>query len=236
MIFLPEVVICVLLLLLLTATAYTTLSKANKLYQKESEALQLLDKTNSNSSNDDKTNSNGTDDDATSLLEKDVEGKPSSPYGTTTATEKALPNLNMSQQESSIDDEPNQHTHQHWYKHDAIKLTALFIVVTVINLIKGGPESGGGPFGLEYCDKTCFWFAESAMFVAILAFAVVARASLLNRLALASSSGNGHTPATSDIGWDESKSTTYPALAIMRVFIDFLTIKQSMNESLQYDE
>ena len=47
------------------------------------------------------------------------------------------------------------------------ELTLLFAVVTVLNLLKGGPEAGGGPLGLQSCGKACFWVTEILIFVII---------------------------------------------------------------------
>lgn len=194
--FLPESVIVVLLLLLLTVTAYKTLVKANALYEKESIALQR--EMESAAKNDE-----AQDDDVSLLLDSDeekVNTLPRTVYGATDSDNVPVSKLELSRQETSFEDQ-----HQAWT--DATKLTALFAVVTAINLFKGGPEAGGGPVGVQVCDKTCFWMSEVIMLLVIVVFTVNARASLLRRL----KSGG---PVTSDIQWDETNTVTYPALGI----------------------
>jgi len=69
---------------------------------------------------------------------------------------------------------------EHHASTDALKLTALFVMVTVLNLLEGGPSEagGGGPAGLAACGPTCFWISEASQLLLILAFVVHVRASL----------------------------------------------------------
>jgi hypothetical protein len=174
---LSDVVVVVLLLALLTLTAYTTLSKARKLYEKETEAFLQADK------------------EADALLK---DGK-QVPYGTVEKTN----GYEDAQEQSSLSSSSET---KEW--REAAKLVGLFVVVTFINVLKGGPEDGGGLVGLCSCGKTCFWVSEVAIFAIILLFAATVRASLLSRLQLGG-------PIKSDIAWDEAKTIQYPALAIV---------------------
>ena len=72
----------------------------------------------------------------------------------------------------------------------AVKLSALFVIVTVLNLLKGGPDKDGrgGPVSLAYCGVQ--W-------------------SILNRVR----SGG---PILSEIEWDEEKTITYPPWPLLR--------------------
>ena len=89
-----------------------------------------------------------------------------------------------------------------------MKLIGLFVVITIINLLKGGTDDGGGPLGLPTCGETCFWVSSVLMFVIIFVFAVWVRKDLLDRIA----SG---APKISDIEWDEHNTIKYPGYAIV---------------------
>jgi hypothetical protein len=92
---------------------------------------------------------------------------------------------------------------------DAAKLSALFVVITFLNLLKGGAgEDGGGPMGLNACGAGCFWISQIAMISLIIAFSVWARWGILKRLKLGG-------PVLSEIEWDDNNTITYPLLAIV---------------------
>jgi len=203
--FLPEVVIVVLLLVLLTLTAYKTLTKAHTLYQQESKAIAIV------------SMRTGVDDEEALLLTKNKTGMVYSSNCYASATNgtdptnygAAVSNEHLevlAHRQASFDEQATKNRYKSL--HDAAKLSTLFAVVTVVNLIKGGPGSGGGPLGSARCDATCFWFAETVLMMTILAFVFCVRANLLHRL----QSGG---PVTSDIAWDERNTVTYSSLAII---------------------
>ena len=96
----------------------------------------------------------------------------------------------------------------HQAKISAAELTALFTVITILNLLKGGPTAGGGPIGLEFCGEACFWVTEGVIFCVIIAFAFWARMGILQRIR----SGG---PVLSEIEWDEDNTIRYPLYAIV---------------------
>ena len=89
-----------------------------------------------------------------------------------------------------------------------IKLTGLFVVVSCMNLLKGGTSEGGGPAGLSQCGNECFWLTNLAMLVIIFLFSVWVRHGILARIA-------NHGPVISDIVWDEQNTITFPCMAIV---------------------
>ena len=91
-------------------------------------------------------------------------------------------------------------------------LTLLFVVITILNVLKGGPEMGGhGRWALPTCGATCFWMVESFMLVVLAIFWYHTRYQLL------ASRRHPSVPATTstDIHWDERNTVTYPCLAIL---------------------
>ena len=185
---LPDLVIILMLLALLSFTAYTTLKKANSLYAKESaeilaqaESVQLLEGRDGNEQSQ-VSLSYGTSLDTT-------DGD-----RTEASTESEMDSLEVEVKLESF--------------LSASKLVVFFVIVTSINMLKGGPQQGGGPFGLSACGKRCFWINEVVLVIIILSFIVYARWSLLQRI-------NKRKVISSDILWDKDNTVTYPALAIV---------------------
>ena len=177
---LPDVVLVVMLFLLLSITAYKTLQKAHILHEKETEELA-------------KASQHETD----NLLTNEKN------YGSTLG-QHDLENNNTTVDHEEGLAESTKHTFQ-----SAAQLTALFIVVTILNLMKGGPEQGGGgPISLESCGTRCFWMTEVSIMLLIILFASWVRWSLLKRI----QSGG---PSTSDIDWNENNTILYPSYAIV---------------------
>jgi uncharacterized membrane protein YfcA len=195
---LPDLVLMVMLFLLLSLTAYKTLTKAVKLHRQETEAFQQAHHQS----------------EATYLLantKRYGEAARASPtndssYGSADENSNAEDKLvHFKDHQPSFGDDQ---IHQAWIS--AIQLTVLFVVITALNLLKGGPseEGGGGPAGLSYCGKTCFWITEAVMLLSILLFAISIRRTVLRRV-------NLDGPILSDIDWNEENTIHYPMLAIV---------------------
>ena len=202
--FLPDLVLIVMMVLLLTVTAYKTLVKAHKLNQNEMQDRirmrnginngggKVMDETTPlvASSNDD----NSKDKTVITAL---------SPAATVDMERQAT---TTTEEEEEEQDEEKNSLSSLW---PAIRLTALFVVVTVLNLFKGGPgEAGGGPMGLEYCNGTCFWVVEVTIIVVIVIFAIHSRHDLLSRI-------KRGEPIPSDIVWTDENTIVYPCYAIV---------------------
>ena len=195
---LPDIVLVTLMVLLLTVTAQKTLSKASKLYAKESEQLKALnanevtpliggDPVEQNSSTFARSNTNGS----SSSLESGERSK--------------LRDIaNMDVDTSSWREDCNREA-----TINAIMLSVLFVIVTVLNLLKGGTEEGGGPMGLAVCGSTCFWVSQTSIIAVIVAFAFMVRRRILRRVKTKDS------PVLSDIEWDDNNTVLYPLYAIV---------------------
>ena len=182
---LPDLLLVILLLILLTFTSYTTLSKANAMYAMENQlALQQQ--------------RNETD----FLVNKDTARVP---YGTA----ETLASDDSSQDETNSRDTEQTNTESRRVVRTAVvKLTGLFIIVTCMNLLKGGTAEGGGPAGLSQCGNECFWLTNLAMLTIIFVFSGWVRKCILARLA-------NDGPVISDIVWDERNTVIFPCLAII---------------------
>lgn len=184
---LPDTVLVVMLFLLLTTTAYKTLQKASQLHAQESEERhreQPLQETAALYQSSNKKE-----------VEEGSDPTDRSRYGA----------IDPSSSQGSINLDHKKQSSLVWMS--AVKLSALFGTVTLLNLLKGKPgNDGGGPLG--YCGLHCFWIAEFSMIAIIVVFAIHTRSSILNRVR----SGG---PILSDIEWDADKTITYPLLAIV---------------------
>jgi uncharacterized membrane protein YfcA len=191
---LPELVLLILMLLLLTVTAQKTLSKAIKLYRKEEEdgikgqrQRQAEDTANENTS-------------LIPVLREtpfDIENKES---GLSTGADGK-------EWGDSVDDIKMMIAKQCLI--DALKLSLLFAVVTVLDLLQGAPDgNGGGPLGLQSCGTTCYWVSEVMIFLLIVLFSLYARSSILKRQ-------DEGGPKVSEIHWDSRNTITYPCFSIV---------------------
>ena len=110
--------------------------------------------------------------------------------------------LETDNQPSFTDEQVNQ-SHM-----SAMKLTGLFVIITVMNLLKGGPEEGGPlpiDLAIQSCGKGCFWITEILMLLVIAGFTIHTRHCILNRT---------HT-SLSEIVWDHENTIIYPCYAIV---------------------
>jgi uncharacterized membrane protein YfcA len=191
---LPDVVLVVLLFLLLSITSYKTLNTAKKMYEKESKEICHQIQDESETLLESSKNNKGIDEE---------EAAQTTSYGSNGGSH-TTPALDTGKKPSFGEDQSH---HQSWV--DILKLISLFAVVTGLNLLKGAPgKAGGGPFGLESCDATCFWTTELAMLVVILSFVFHVRSGVLRRVKTGG-------PLLSEIEWDEENTVTYPLLAIV---------------------
>ena len=190
---LPELVLLILMLLLLTVTAQKTLSKAIKLYRKEEEDEV---KSQRQRQAEDTANEN------TALIPSrethfDIENKES---GLSTGADEEERN-------GSVDDIEMMIAKQCLI--DALKLSLLFAVVTVLDLLQGSPDgNGGGPLGLQSCGTTCYWVSEVLIFLLIVIFSLYVRSSILKRQ-------DEGGPKVSEIHWTEQNTITYPCFSIV---------------------
>jgi len=227
--FLPNVVIVVLLLGLLSITAYKTLTKANKLYAQETEqedaAKSLRNVVDAEDDNRDDpvglkyagdaetealVPSSTSDEDESVDTRKGAGLRHFSHYGSTESDAKQ----DVRKSSLMIRWESSASFVEEVKRHDVItditKLVCLFGLITVLNLMKGGPEEDEtGAFGMPGCGAACFWLAQLLTVLLIVLFAILARATLLARIECP-----GY-PRASDIEWDRTNTITYPAMGIV---------------------
>ena len=207
---LPEIVLLVLMLILLSVTAYKTLSKACKLYKEEEDSLptttaaamkQLyneIEKEEEANKNENGCSYNGKNDDSSPPTE-----------GTPLVVQKHLSVDEEMAEQPPIVDTSKQQAIKRQVQSAACSLVSLFAIITIIDLLQGTPEgSGGGPFGLQSCGPNCYWMSEAVVFTCIILFSLYVRSCILKR----QESGG---PILSEIHWDESNTVVYPMLSVI---------------------
>ncbi|KAL3903135.1 MAG: hypothetical protein SGILL_010559 [Bacillariaceae sp.] len=184
--FLPDLVLVIMMVLLLTVTAYKTLVKAHKLNQQENEERVKYDGARLGET-------------IPLVTTADDKNRNIAPAAV----------MDVERQDTAFSAEQEDNTSTRSSMWSALRLTALFAVVTALNLFKGGPaESGGGPMGSESCDATCFWVVEAAIFIVIALFVIHARHGLLSRIKRGEA-------IPSDIAWNKENTIVYPCYAIV---------------------
>jgi len=186
---LPESVLVVLLVLVLSATAYKTLSKGVALYKKETEVIResmRLEEENGGPIKEEEAEGDGLlkgygtletldyKDELIALLEK----------------EKKTPLFNIS------------------------ILIIMFVVVLFINMMKGG-GAFHSPLGIV-CGSVWFWFANILMFGWSLFIMLAARHYLVKRFLLKKRIGYKYVEG--DIEWDGTATLVYPAICSLAGF------------------
>lgn len=220
---LPEIALLVLMLLLLSVTAYKTLSKACKMYKDEDECFAcgeaMMCAANLSSrqleSEESEFEMKGRQ---LPKLEVDVYNL----YQDVTKEPTLQTNgerIMKEQNDGRTDIEANYNTHNHFESdriaikrqcvNDAIKLISLFSIVTLLDLLRGTPDGGGGgPIGLMNCGSSCYWVSQVIMFLCIALFSLYVRWSILQRQELGG-------PVISEIHWDNRNTVIYPSLSII---------------------
>jgi len=185
---LPEIILTICLVVLLTYTTKQTLEKGFVVFAKETKDKEKKESELSRIARESVVNV-----EKEGLLTEDDE-----------LERQSLPTLPRRELNEIYDEESTIP----WWK--LYLLWAMFAVVIAVNILKGG---GGfpSPIGIT-CGTTGYWFSTAAMFLWILAISYYVRSYLVEmtakKLAL------GYKYATGDIAWDESATVVYPLICI----------------------
>eukprot|EP00591_Stephanopyxis_turris_P000178 CAMPEP_0195521054 /NCGR_PEP_ID=MMETSP0794_2-20130614/17854_1 /TAXON_ID=515487 /ORGANISM="Stephanopyxis turris, Strain CCMP 815" /LENGTH=468 /DNA_ID=CAMNT_0040650515 /DNA_START=239 /DNA_END=1645 /DNA_ORIENTATION=- len=208
---LSEIVLVVMLVLLLSFTAYNTLKKAFKLYAKESRLLREQGK---------------LENDGRSELSKMVEDELIHDEGE--LGESLLDNMEENAEEVEMvkkqSEEPEVFINQDLklildeekkMPIDNIKmLVTLFIIVLIINLAKGG-GAFPSPLGIK-CGSISFWISNAIMLCAVIVISIMARNYLLGRYY--EKERVHYQYVEGDIQWDERATILYPTVCCFAGF------------------
>mmetsp|Transcript_7424 Transcript_7424/g.16833 ORF Transcript_7424/g.16833 Transcript_7424/m.16833 type:complete len:511 (-) Transcript_7424:177-1709(-) len=215
---LPEIALLVLMLLLLSVTAYKTLSKAFKMYREEDHNLACMsficaeDTTRRQVENEfemEGMQASKEDIDMYNLYEDVTKAPKIEDDEELIAKERNGTDMEVNNKTHSDYDESDRIAIKRQCIKDAIKLVSLFSVVTLLDLLQGTPDGGGGgPIGLISCGASCYWVSEVLMFLCIALFSLYVRSSIIAR----QESGG---PIISEIHWNNHNTVVYPSLSII---------------------
>lgn len=213
---LPEELLVVMLVLLLSFTSYNTLTKAVKMYKKETKEIMKQKLSNGASA-------------LTEMVRREAEG------GNEEAKEELLEKVELGEDETSPGS-AEQGTDEFGYTHptnttqeeiETLKeilneekktpmnnimiLVSMFIVVLFINIMKGG-GAFPSPLGIK-CGSNSFWMANFAMLAWIIVISLFVRQYLVKRYELKERVNYPYVEG--DIQWDGRATIVYPAICAL---------------------
>jgi uncharacterized membrane protein YfcA len=201
---LPELLLTVLLVLLLSFTAYTTLTKAVKMYKAETKAMR-------------KANAGG------GSKESELTRMTANEFATSEeeAAEKLLDHaeeiINPDEEEQKLNEAAAAAKRSDELEQilevektppvaNVLILTAMFVVVLAINVLKGG-GAFPSPLGIK-CGSNSFWMANLIMFLWILIIGAFVRQFLVQKYKAKERCGFKYVEG--DIKWDGRATIVYP--------------------------
>ncbi len=236
---LSETVIAVMLVILLTFTAYNTLKKAVKLYKKESEQLMksgvgkravppsaaikddpLIDLNQYLLLNDSLEDSEpsqqlGVSGDFTAgeLSMQEVTTH-SSPISVMNGHDD-YDDYNYKEGDFPVHVDPFQlqqilDEERHPKRNKIGLVVTMFLVVLTINILKGG--GGWQPLGIQ-CGSAAFWVAQAVLLLWIFMIAFIARETLIKDTKRKIAAGYSYLPE--DVKWDERSTFVYPLISTL---------------------
>jgi uncharacterized membrane protein YfcA len=227
---LPEQVVVFLLVLLLSFTAYTTLSKAISMYKKETKEMakqQLSTTTNTTwaantsqaqLSNLAKLSQLAEEQEAQEALLDHVE---LSQINDDQYEEELLQSITNNDKNNSSNNYKSQRELQQIIEEErgiplsnVTVIVALFLVILIINVLKGG-GAFSSPLGIV-CGSTSFWVANAIMLLWILLLIFFGRAYLIHRYHLKKRCQ--YTYVEGDIQWNERATIVYPFICCFAGF------------------
>lgn len=211
---LPELFLTIMLVLLLSFTAYTTLTKAIKMYKAETRKLREL----------------GFKPDGTKESELTKMEIQDSAETTSQAGDELLKNMELQEGEAPGSGEENQEHKVNLKLKEELNqileeervvpsinitiLVVMFVVVLAINLLKGG-GAFPSPLGIR-CGSTGFWMANLFMLLWILAISAYVRSYLVKRYE--DKKRVGYNCIEGDIQWDSRATIVYPGVCCLAGF------------------
>ena len=201
----------ILLVALLTFTSWETLTKAVKMYKKETAAIKAAKESELT-----KLAAKEFDDDEEEAEESLLENAQT--FGDD--EEQAEHDKHVGELQSDLDKELQRILDEERVIPEAnVKiLMALFVVVLVINLLKGG-GAFHSPLGIR-CGSPGFWMANVLMLVWIVAISIYARTYLVKKHHRKVAVGFAYLEG--DIKWDERATIVYPIVCAAAGFFDGL--------------
>lgn len=200
---LPENLLVIMLVLLLGFTANNTLTKAMKMYKKESEAIakEIASQSGAILSEKTKLLKDAKSDKEAAKMTNMEQGKAASSSGASSTEDAQI--LSKILEEETKTPMKNVWT-----------LIATFVVVLFINLMKGG-GAFPSPLGIE-CGSASFWISNVAMLGWTIFIAMIVRLYLIRRNA--TKEMVNYPFVEGDIKWDSKATIVYPGICTLAGF------------------
>ena len=213
---LPEQLLTLLLVLLLSFTAHKTLGKALKMYKREGLAIQRQQQQQMNH----QTENSSPESELTKITHQQRAEEAAS------AKDELLENMELQEGESPGDGSitsPPTATQELEQLLDEERTTprfnlqvliVMFVVVLIVNMMKGG-GAFPSPLGIR-CGSQSFWIANLILLAWIFAVSLVARSHLLKKYYLKERLGFKYVEG--DIRWDPRATIVYPVVCCLAGF------------------
>lgn len=202
----PDYILVLLLVALLSFTAYNTLKKAMKMYKKESKEIlrrKLSEKGSELSHMSRSDNDENLGEEHAALLSSDYDEEGDGGQ----IGSSAVPEINKGLAKILKEEETAP-------MGNIYALGAMFVVVLFINIMKGG-GAFPSPLGIK-CGSPSFWMANLFMLLWILIITMFARNYLTNRYELKKQVGFQYVEG--DIKWDSHATLVYPLVCALAGF------------------
>lgn len=213
---LPERLLVLMLVLLLSFTAHNTLTKAMKMYKKETKEI-MRERLREESVLTEmvRLESNQEDDEAAETLMDNMEiAQDETPPGENEddAIDKEFIDDSTTEQvrtlQKILDEERKTPMNNIWI------LVSMFVVVLFINIMKGG-GAFPSPLGIK-CGSNSFWIANIIILVWIVLISIFVRSYLVNRYE--TKERINYEYMEGDIKWDKRATIVYPMVCALAGF------------------
>jgi len=210
---LPETLLVVMLVILLGFTAHKSLKKAVRMYNAESVYLRKQQGLKSDGTKESElTRINTSDDEGNESEAEDELLKNAEMQDSDAAAlhshDIVLDNLQAQELDMILEEE------RHIPMTNIVILVAMFVVIIVVNLLKGG-GAFPSPLGIT-CGSPAFWLSNAFMLGWILLVSVLVRMHLIHKFERKERCGYQYVEG--DIKWDGRATIVYPGICCLAGF------------------
>jgi len=200
---LNEMILMVSLVILLSFTAYTSLSKAMKMYKKESKMIAEKES------------------ELTVMARKEEENKEEETESLIDHEYTADSNDDDDKEKDlELDEDPRLlkllEQERDMPMYNVYVLSILFVAIMVMNVLKGG-QAFPSPLGIT-CGSTSFWLTNLLMILMTIYGIHLARNHLIKKYYLKKDLGTSYPKIEGDIDWNERNTIIYPSICLTAGF------------------
>jgi uncharacterized membrane protein YfcA len=218
---LPDWILTLMLVILLAFTSHRTLTKGIGQYKKETKEKEekkrsILTKTVEDDERDDESESLlGSQESKTTVMSVTSRGEGEGQGGVSleidTEQGEAMKQMNTNSKELADLIESERHTPM----DKALILIVMFVVIIILNLIKGGGAAFPSPIGI-ICGSQTYWLVTYSIFGWVFAIALWMRSELIKKWKMKKRLRYKYAPG--DVEWNERNTLVYPFFCIFAGF------------------